>query len=222
MDNIMSDKDMEILQQTFKSNIHDYKSFMQLYKAGIKEIKTKLEILDDEFKVRYDYNPIHHIESRLKTPESLIEKIKKKNIETNFKSIRDNINDIAGIRVICNYKNDIERIANMLIGQDDVKVKYIRDYISTPKENGYRSLHIVVEIPIYLAEEKTPVPVEIQIRTIAMDFWASLEHKLRYKADCNVSPELKQRLKICAEAIYEVDEEMQAIHNELDNCERKD
>ncbi len=217
IDNILSDQGIDILKNVFRTNVKEFNSFMQLYRSGIREIKTKLEILDDEFKVKYDHNPIHHIESRLKTPESLVEKIIKKNIEPSYKSIHDNINDIAGIRVICNYKNDVERVAEMLTKQDDVSVKYIRDYIKDPKENGYRSLHLVVEVPIYLAEEKIAVPVEIQIRTIAMDFWASLEHKLRYKSACSVSQDLKHRLKICAEAICEVDEEMQAIHNEIND-----
>lgn len=216
LENLLSENGINIFTSIFKSDIKEFNSFMQLYRSGIREIKTKLEILDDEFKIKYDHNPIHHIDSRLKSPESLVEKIKKKNIEPSFKAIHDNINDIAGIRVICNYKNDVEKIAEMLMSQDDISVKYMRDYIANPKENGYRSLHIVMEVPVFLAVEKIYVPVEIQIRTIAMDFWASLEHKLRYKSDCNVSPELKHRLKICAEAICEVDEEMQEIHNEID------
>ena len=201
-----------------KAIIEGIKGFIvqqQIYNAAIKEIRTKLEILDEEFQVKYDYNPIHHIEHRLKTPESIYNKLKNKNYEFTLESIRKNLTDVAGIRVICNYIDDIYRIADLLLSQDNVKLIEIRDYIKNPKSNGYRSLHIIVEVPIFLAEKTENVPVEIQIRTIAMDFWASLEHQLKYKSKDEVSEELHGRLKSCAEAIAKLDVEMQSIYKEI-------
>ncbi len=195
--------------------LSEVQSQLHLYNAGIKEIKTKLEILDEEFQTKYDYNPIHHIESRLKSMRSIISKLERRNLDFSPQSIKENLHDIAGIRVVCNYIDDVSRIADLLLRQDDIKLIKKKDYISNPKPNGYRSLHLVVEIPIYLAEKTTPVPVEIQIRTIAMDFWASLEHKLKYKTDTEVSETLRAELKECAQIIYIVDEKMQAIHKKL-------
>ncbi len=195
--------------------LSEIQSQLHLYNAGIKEIKTKLEILDEEFQTKYDYNPIHHIESRLKSMRSIISKLENRHLDFSSQSIKENLHDIAGIRVVCNYIDDVSRIADLLLRQDDIKLIKRKDYISNPKPNGYRSLHLVVEIPIYLAEKTTPVPVEIQIRTIAMDFWASLEHKLKYKTDTEVSEALRAELKECAQIIYIVDEKMQAIHKKL-------
>ena len=193
----------------------------QIYRAAIKEIKTKLEILDEEFQARYDHNPIHHMEYRLKAPQSIAEKMQKKGLEITAENIRKNLTDIAGVRVICNYLNDINRIANLLIRQDDITLVRKNDYISEPKKNGYRSLHLIVLVPIFLAERTESVPVEIQIRTIAMDFWASLEHQLKYKGHNDMSEGLRERLKYCAESITRLDEEMQMIYEEItaDDCE---
>ncbi|HKM32246.1 MAG TPA: GTP pyrophosphokinase family protein [Oscillospiraceae bacterium] len=187
----------------------------QIYNAAIKEVRTKLEILDDEFKVRYDHNPIHHMEYRLKSPESIYQKLKKRNLDINLESIRNNLTDIAGVRLICNYIEDIYRIADLLVSQDDIKLLKRRDYIANPKSNGYRSLHLIVEVPIFLAQSTEQIPVEVQIRTIAMDFWASLEHQLKYKANNEVPTQLHCRLKACAEQIAELDLEMQSIHDEI-------
>ena len=193
----------------------------QIYRAAIKEIKTKLEILDEEFQARYDHNPIHHMEYRLKAPQSIAEKMQKKGLEITAENIRKNLTDIAGVRVICNYLNDINRIANLLIRQDDITLVRKNDYISEPKKNGYRSLHLIVLVPIFLAERTESVPVEIQIRTIAMDFWASLEHQLKYKGHSDMSEGLRERLKYCAESITRLDEEMQMIYEEItsDDCD---
>lgn len=204
-----------------RDNLREYAVQMQRYNAGIKEIKTKLEILDTEFSTRYEYNPIHHVESRLKSPRSILEKLQRRNLPVSLNAIRKNIFDVAGVRVICNYIDDVYRVADLLIGQNDIKLVSRRDYIKEPKENGYRSLHLVVEVPIYLAKGPYNVTVEVQIRTIAMDFWASLEHKLRYKNDLEVSEELRRRLQICAEAIAEVDVEMQEINQELRSAPNK-
>ena len=196
-----------------EKTILEFSSRMQIYNAGIKEIRTKLEILDEEFKAKYAYNPIHHIESRLKTPRSILKKVKMNGIPVTVESMAANIRDIAGIRVICNYIDDIYKVAELLTGQDDVTLVRVRDYIKEPKPSGYKSLHLIVEIPIFLSTGPRPIPVEIQIRTIAMDFWASLEHKLKYKTDNNVSEDLRERLKICAYEISKLDAEMQDIHN---------
>lgn len=201
------------LEQTMKK----FTARMQLYRGGIKEISTKLEILDEEFKSKFSYNPIHHIESRLKAMPSIVKKIKSKGLEVTIDSITENITDIAGIRVICNYIDDIYRVAEMLTAQDDVKLIRVRDYIKNPKPAGYKSLHLIVEIPVFLSTGPVPVPVEIQIRTIAMDFWASLEHKLRYKTGNSVDDDLRERLKKCADEIYALDREMQDIHTTINS-----
>lgn len=203
-----------IVKEDFKF-FEEFKEVEQIYSAGIKEVNTKLEILDDEFHTRYLHNPIHHMEWRLKSPKSILEKMQRRGLDLTVDTMTNNIYDIAGIRVICNYVKDIYRIADLLIRQDDIKLLQTKDYIKNPKPNGYRSLHLVVEIPVFLAEDKKFVPVEIQIRTIAMDFWASLEHQLRYKNENEVSNDIKNRLLECAENIAEIDQEMEAIHNKL-------
>ena len=201
--------------ENFEGPLRAYMAQMHLYDAAIKEIKTKLEILDNEFSIRYDHNPIHNIESRLKSPRSILEKLKRRQLPLTVESLKDGMNDIAGIRVICNYLDDIYHIADLLVGQDDIKLLLRRDYIKHPKESGYRSLHLVVEVPVFLADRAEHVKCEVQIRTIAMDFWASLEHQLKYKGSTEVSEDLLQRLKICSEAITEVDVEMQEIHKQI-------
>jgi len=201
-------------------NLKDFFAIQQLYNSAIKEIKTKLEILDDEFQVKFDHNPIHHMEYRLKSPKSIVEKLEKKNLNISTAAIKENLTDIAGVRVICNYIDDIDRIADLLTRQDDITLIRKRDYIAEPKENGYRSLHLIVSVPVFLAESTQKVPVEIQIRTIAMDFWASLEHELKYKAQDEISAELRLRLKNCAESITLLDAEMQSIYEDI-NSDRK-
>ena len=196
-------------------NLKEFLLQQQIYRAAIKEIKTKLEILDEEFQARYDHNPIHHMEYRLKSPQSVAEKMQKKGLEITAENIRKNLTDIAGVRVICNYLHDINRIANLLLRQDDITLVRKNDYISEPKKNGYRSLHLIVLVPIFLADRTESVPVEIQIRTIAMDFWASLEHQLKYKGHSDMSEGLRERLKYCAESITRLDEEMQLIYEEI-------
>lgn len=207
--------DLESENNEIVTYFREFMAVQQLYSAAIKEIRTKFEILDDEFSVKYNYNPIHQIESRLKKPKSIIEKLKRKGFEVSLKSIRENLFDVAGVRVICNYVDDIYRIADLLIKQDDITLIRTKDYIEHPKENGYRSLHLIVSIPIFLAESTENVMAEIQIRTIAMNLWASLEHELKYKSEDDVSEELKIRLKNNADTIAKVDMEMQSIFREL-------
>lgn len=194
---------------------HEYVHVEPMYLAAIKEVRTKLEILDDEFHHRFAHNPIHHMEWRLKSPKSVVEKMKRRHLPVSVASINGNIEDIAGVRVICNYVKDIYRISQLLLKQDDIQLLKTKDYIKKPKENGYRSLHLVVTVPVYLSEEKKRVTVEIQIRTIAMDFWATLEHDLRYKNKNEVSDDIRKRLFDCAQSITELDYEMEAIHNKL-------
>ena len=199
------------------SALKEFTLDQQIYRAAIKEIMTKFEILDDEFQTRYDHNPIHHMEYRLKSSKIIIEKLKRRNYEISVDSIRKNLTDVAGVRVICNYLSDIYRIANLLLRQDDVSLVRRSDYIEQPKENGYRSLHLIVLVPVFLAERTAFVPVEIQIRTIAMDFWASLEHQLKYKSHHEIPDELRGRLKSCAESITNLDKEMQLIYREINS-----
>lgn len=207
----------QVVKNPILENVNSLLRMEQLYEAGIKEIRTKLEILDSEFKVKYDHNPIHHIESRLKKPESIIKKAIDKDVTLTEKEIMRHIHDIAGIRVICNYIDDVYVVAQLLINQDDIKLIKIKDYIQNPKDNGYRSLHLVLEVPIFLAEGVQPIHVEVQLRTIAMDFWASLEHKLKYKTDNNVPEDIKKELIQCAVSISELDYKMQSIHNRLNS-----
>jgi len=186
-----------------------------LYDAAMREIRTKLEILDREFNIEYASNPIHHIDSRLKSPASIVEKLQRKGWPVTIESAEEHLQDIAGVRIICNYIDDIYRIADMLVHQQDIELVARKDYIKNPKPNGYRSLHLVVRVPVFLSSHTEVVPVEIQIRTIAMDFWASLEHQLHYKSDVEATAALKARLKRCAEQSALLDLEMQSIYQEL-------
>lgn len=197
------------------AQLQEYQAMRQLYNGAIREITTKLENLDDEFSTRYAHNPIHHMESRLKSLKSIVGKLHRKGLPLTLASAQEELFDIAGVRVICNYIDDIYDLANMLCNQGDVAVLRRRDYIQEPKPNGYRSLHLTVRIPVFLSTGSVGVPVEIQIRTIAMDFWASLEHQLRYKAEHTVPPSLRAQLKACAEESAALDLRMQAIYRQL-------
>ena len=197
------------------AQLQEYQAMRQLYNGAIREITTKLENLDDEFSTRYAHNPIHHMESRLKSLKSIVGKLHRKGLPLTLASAQKELYDIAGVRVICNYIDDIYDLANMLCNQGDVAVLRRRDYIQEPKPNGYRSLHLTVRIPVFLSTGSVGVPVEIQIRTIAMDFWASLEHQLRYKAEHAVPPSLRAQLKACAEESAALDLRMQEIYRQL-------
>ena len=188
---------------------------MLLYEAGIREIKTKLDILSDESRISGKPSPIDSIKSRIKTPRSIIGKLKRRGYPISLQSMMENLNDIGGIRVICPFIEDIYTVADMLMRQDDLTLVEKKDYIKNPKPNGYRSLHLILEVPIFLSEATKPVRIELQLRTIPMDFWASLEHQLRYKADVEVPPQISDDLKACADVIAATDEEMQRIAKEL-------
>jgi putative GTP pyrophosphokinase len=205
----------DLTPEKMMENLKDFLVLQNLYDAAIKEISTKLEIIDNEFQILYSHNPIHHIESRLKSPESIAKKLRKIGMEPSTKSIMKNITDIAGLRVICYYLDEIYTIADLLSKLDGIKVLDKKDYIKNPKPSGYRSLHIIVSVPIYFSKKTEIVPVEIQIRTIAMDFWASLEHQLRYKNIAGVDDELFIQLKECSDEISSVDKKMQNIFNSI-------
>lgn len=207
---LSEDAGRQVMEQMFK-----FVELEHLYESAIREVKTKLEILDSEFRTKYAYNPIHHINDRLKSPQSMLEKLQRKGLPITIDSVRANLHDIAGVRVICNYIEDIYTVAELLTKQDDVTLVSVKDYIKNPKPNGYRSLHLVIETPVFLSDRKELVHVEVQIRTIAMDFWASLEHELKYKTDTEVSAELAAQLKECAETIAATDIRMQEIYRTL-------
>lgn len=195
----------------------DFLELSHLYDSAIEVVKTYLNILDSEFSVKFQRNPIHNIESRLKSPQSIIGKLQKKNLPLTPDSARKNLLDIAGIRVTCCYISDIYAIVEMLCRRDDFTVIKQKDYIKNPKPSGYRSYHLIVNVPVYLSTCKKYAPVEIQIRTIAMDFWASLEHQLKYKPSSAITPEISEELKECAERIAETDLQMQRIFLEIND-----
>lgn len=192
--------------------IGQYKEFMMMYQSAIKEVRTKFEILNDDLSVTYNRNPIEMIKSRIKTPESIVKKMQRKGLEINMNSLMYYIEDVAGIRVICSFIDDIYEVADMLISQDDITLVSIKDYIKNPKPNGYRSYHMIVEVPVFFANRRQNMKVEVQLRTIAMDFWASLEHDMKYKREIEGSDIVVEKLRDCAEQIAELDKKMQDIN----------
>ncbi|TDD97263.1 GTP pyrophosphokinase [Jiangella asiatica] len=188
---------------------------MLSYKFGMDEITTKVRILQEEFQHIHAYNPIEHVSARLKSPESVLDKVRRKRTEPTFERIRDEITDIAGVRVTCSFVSDAYRVFDMLTNQQDVEVVTVKDYIRDPKPNGYRSLHAIVEVPVFLSDGPTPVRVEVQFRTVAMDFWASLEHKIHYKYDKQVPDELLASLRDAAITAAKLDEDMERLHGEI-------
>lgn len=203
------------LSAGFPASFCQVKEMTMLYSCAMREICTKLENLSQEFEINKSRNPIQHITHRLKKRESIRKKMLQRNLPLEYEIMRDEITDIGGIRVICSYITDIYAIADMLKQQDDLLIVREKDYIANPKPNGYRSYHLIVAIPIFLSSDKHIIPVEIQMRTIAMDFWASLEHQLRYKAAADVPDAVRQRLTNIAEGIFHADLEMQQIYEEI-------
>ena len=199
--------------------LKEFEKVMMMYSCAIREVRTKFEVLNDEFSVANNRNPIEMIKSRVKKPMSIINKLKRKNLEISIDSIREYINDVAGIRVICSFIDDIYEVARMLANQDDIAVLEIKDYIQNPKPNGYRSYHMIIEIPVFFANKKQNVKVEVQLRTIAMDFWASLEHSMKYKKNIAHQEEVSLELKKCADLIAETDLKMQAINESINGNE---
>ena len=205
-------------------DVDSWKTIMFLYNAALKEVGTKLEILNDEFQHVHKYNPIEHIKTRIKTPESIVKKLKRYGFETSVENMVKHINDIAGVRLICSFTSDIYRLAEMIGHQSDLKVISIKDYIKNPKESGYKSFHMIVSVPVFLSDSVVETKVEIQIRTIAMDFWASLEHKIYYKLEGHAPKQISDELRECADMVSALDEKMlslnESIHNYLESYEK--
>lgn len=188
------------------------------YRSAIKEVTTKLEVLSDDFEMRHAYVPIHHIAARLKSLDSLLDKARRYGIHdplNHLDIVRDQIYDIAGVRVVCNYKHDIYAISDLLLKQRDVRLIRVKDYCEHPKDTGYRSFHVVIKIPVFLVREMVKVPVEIQFRSIAMDTWATLEHELRYKNGGEIRNDVKDKLKKCADMLADIDNQMQEIREQV-------
>lgn len=206
----------------FYNNADEWSQAVLLYDAALKEFNTKLEILNNEFKLTHRYNPIEHITSRIKSPQSIAKKIRHKGLELTTENIVKYLNDVAGIRVICSFTSDIYKIAELIANQSDVKVLKVKDYIKHPKNNGYMSYHMIVSVPIFLSDNVIETKVEIQIRTIAMDFWASLEHKIYYKFEGNAPERIRTQLKECADIVSYLDKKMLSINNEVQSFQHEE
>ncbi|RST77353.1 GTP pyrophosphokinase family protein [Siminovitchia acidinfaciens] len=196
--------------------------FMMSYKFAMDEVNTKINILKQEFQYIDDYNPIEHVTSRLKSPDSIISKAYRKGSDLALPAIRENIRDIAGVRITCSFISDIYKISHMLQSQKDIKLIETKDYVTNPKPNGYRSLHMIIQIPVFMSDREDHVYVEVQIRTIAMDFWASLEHKIYYKYDGDIPIELKDELTEAAFSALKLDEKMEKIHEQVSRIKKHD
>ena len=197
------------------SQVDQWRSVMFLYDSALKKVNTKIEILNNEFNSRYDYNPIEHSKSRLKSADSIVKKLKKDGYEVTIETMMEHLSDIAGVRIICSFISDIYQIADMIARQDDVTVLHVKDYIKHPKPNGYKSYHMVVTVPVYLTDGPVETKVEIQIRSVAMDFWASLEHKIAYKFEGNAPERLLQELKACADMVDVLDAKMFSLNQAI-------
>lgn len=206
---------VQLSLEEMKKSKDEAERMMCYYRCALLETETKFRVLNEQFSLEHERNPINSIQARIKSPDSIIEKLIRRNLDINIKTIEKNLNDIAGIRVVCSFIDDVYFLADCLSKQDDVKIIEVKDYIKSPKANGYRSLHIIIEIPIFLQQEKRMMKVEVQLRTIAMEFWSSLEHKLRYKKD--ISPDIETKISAelfeCAEISTSLDKRMQAVRN---------
>lgn len=200
-----------------QNKMTDFDLLMAYYRCAMMEIETKFKVLNEEFSLEHDRNPISSIKTRIKSFESITEKVERKGLPFEVDSVEKYINDVAGIRVICTFPEDVYLLAEALLKQDDIMLIRRKDYIAEPKENGYRSLHLIVAVPIYLAHEKRLMKVEIQLRTLAMDFWASLEHQLRYKKDFEFTKEMADELKLCAEQSAALDLRMEALRKQVNS-----
>ena len=211
LDNLLGDNAGNIIEEA-----KPYLVLMMQYRCAIMEVETKLKVLDAEFSQEYNRNPFESIKSRLKSPVSISDKLRRKGYAVTVENIEKYLKDVAGVRVICSFPDDIYRLAALLEKQDDIILLEKKDYIKNPKPNGYRSLHLILDIPIFLSNEKKHMKVEVQFRTIAMDFWASLEHKLKYKKNVENSEEIVEQLKKCADSIEKLDYQMQEIRDGID------
>ena len=214
---IVNVPDMVQVPEMWVDQARQFQQAMMRYTCAIREVKTKLEVLNDELSVKNQRNPIEMIKSRVKKPKSIVEKLQRRGFEISLESMEKNLDDVAGIRIICSFLDDIYEVADMLIRQDDVKVIAVKDYIQNPKPNGYRSYHMIIEIPVFFSDSKKPIRAEVQIRTIAMDFWASLDHQLKYKKSfIDDNGEISEELKQCAEVIAGTDVKMLEIRKKIE------
>ena len=214
---IVNVPDMVQVPEMWVDQARQFQQAMMRYTCAIREVKTKLEVLNDELSVKNQRNPIEMRKSRVKKPKSIVEKLQRRGFEISLESMEKNLDDVAGIRIICSFLDDIYEVADMLIRQDDVKVIAVKDYIQNPKPNGYRSYHMIIEIPVFFSDSKKPIRVEVQIRTIAMDFWASLDHQLKYKKSfIDDNGEISEELKQCAEVIAGTDVKMLEIRKKIE------
>ncbi|MCM1120031.1 MAG: GTP pyrophosphokinase family protein [bacterium] len=195
--------------------VDSWKEVNLVYNAALKQVETKMEILNDEFQHVHQYNPIEHIKARIKTPESIVKKLKRHGYESTIDNMVRHINDIAGIRIICSFTSDIYRIAEMIGQQKDIQVIAVKDYITYPKASGYKSYHMIVTVPVYLSDRIVDTKVEIQIRTVAMDFWASLEHKIHYKFEGDAPEHIRSELVECAKMVSDLDNRMLSLNEEI-------
>ena len=205
----------------FNEGIDSWESLMFLYNSALKEVTTKLEILNDEFVHIHKYNPIEYIKSRIKSPESIVKKLKRHGLDINVDNMINNINDIAGVRIVCSFTSDIYQIAEMIGKQNDLTVIYVKDYIRNPKQSGYKSFHMLVSVPIFLGEQVVDTKVEVQIRTIAMDFWASLEHKIYYKFEGHAPEHISHELRECSNIVSELDLKMLQLNEEITKAKKQ-
>ena len=214
---IVNVPDMVQVPEMWVDQARQFQQAMMRYTCAIREVKTKLEVLNHELSVKNQRNPIEMIKSRVKKPKSIVEKLQRRGFEISLESMEKNLDDVAGIRIICSFLDDIYEVADMLIRQDDVKVIAVKDYIQNPKPNGYRTYHMIIEIPVFFSDSKKPIRVEVQIRTIAMDFWASLDHQLKYKKSfIDDNGEISEELKQCAEVIAGTDVKMLEIRKKIE------
>lgn len=213
--NIITDKVKENIETIFEHNIQPYNELMAYYKCAMMEVETKFRVLNEEFSLQYDRNPISAIKTRLKSTKSIVDKLYRYGVTVSPESIEENLNDVAGVRVVCSFEKDVYLLAEALLGQDDITLISKKDYIANPKENGYRSLHLIVAVPIYLVNEKRTMRVEIQLRTISMDSWATLEHQLRYKKNFEFTDEMAEELYTCSKLSADLDHKMDKLRKML-------
>ncbi len=215
----MQDKELLLSQEkgpaALFGSYRDYMEMIHLYSGAVKQLKIRLEVLNDEFTVRYARSPIHHVEARIKSAASVVKKLKKRGVEVNIPNAMEYVNDIAGVRVVCSYIDDVYKVAEMLKRQQDIEIIKVKDYIKEPNYNGYRSLHLDVRVPVYLSSSKEMISAEIQLRTVAMDFWASLEHDLHYKNDKDIPEDICRQMIDSANEIAEIDAKMQEIFKKI-------
>ena len=214
MSNISEHEIAQLLHLT--DDAQRFRILMMKYESAISEVRTKLEVLNRDMSLKYQRNPFESIKSRLKTPASIYEKLQRRGLPVTYDSIADNLTDIAGVRVICSFMDDIYMLADCLTSQDDISVIHRKDYLANPKDNGYRSLHLIVEVPIFLTDTKEYMKVEVQFRTIAMDFWASLEHHMRYKKNIRNAEAVSEEMRYAADLMNQLDQRMTQIREKID------